>query len=387
MTDSINRQSAIGNWQFNSLVWAVYLGMSWTWCIGMFLPVLLVRDYGVWGWVVFAIPNVVGAAAMGWVMRAVTPPEALEESHRSALSAFSIVTIAFHWFFLAWIIARLIPGAGFVLLLIVLMYHFASVSSLLLTLVLSVLAWVTYIRYGWTSPLAGEPAGNLNDLFWLAPLCVFGFALNPYLDATFHHAYRAAGPARSRMVFGVGFGVIFFAMIVFTLCYARALEPLASTNTTTLALPRAAMWAIGVHMLAQTSFTVGAHMERLPRRRVLGLLGGLVVAAAVFGVGWLCTRIGVARMTAGETTYRLFMGFYGLVFPAYVWLCMLPTRKNPQPPARRQIFVFAAAVILAAPAFWAGFIGGKMMWLVPGLAVILLSRLLIPTRPAGEVAA
>src|ERR1051325_4731620 len=48
--------------------WAIYLGMSWTWCIGMFLPVLLVRDYGVWASVVFAVPNVLGAAAMGWVL-------------------------------------------------------------------------------------------------------------------------------------------------------------------------------------------------------------------------------------------------------------------------------------------------------------------------------
>ena len=29
-----------------SFSWAIYLGMSWTWCIGMFLPVLLIRDFG-----------------------------------------------------------------------------------------------------------------------------------------------------------------------------------------------------------------------------------------------------------------------------------------------------------------------------------------------------
>lgn len=52
------------------LGWAAYLACSWTWCIGMFLPVLLVRDYGVWGFVVFAVPNVVGAGAMGWVLSA-----------------------------------------------------------------------------------------------------------------------------------------------------------------------------------------------------------------------------------------------------------------------------------------------------------------------------
>ena len=29
---------------------AIYLGISWTWCIGMFLPVLLGADYGFWAW-------------------------------------------------------------------------------------------------------------------------------------------------------------------------------------------------------------------------------------------------------------------------------------------------------------------------------------------------
>ena len=45
------------------LPWAIYLGASWTWCIGMFLPVLLVREYGAWAWVVFAVPNVISCAA------------------------------------------------------------------------------------------------------------------------------------------------------------------------------------------------------------------------------------------------------------------------------------------------------------------------------------
>ncbi|MDB5302268.1 MAG: hypothetical protein JWO87_3931, partial [Phycisphaerales bacterium] len=46
-----------------ALGWGAFLACSWTWCIGMFLPVLLVRDFGEMGWLVFAAPNVVGAAA------------------------------------------------------------------------------------------------------------------------------------------------------------------------------------------------------------------------------------------------------------------------------------------------------------------------------------
>src|SRR5689334_21685327 len=90
------------------LGWAAYLGASWTWCIGMFLPVLLVRDYGFWGWIVFAVPNVIGAAAMGWVMNSRERSRGVIESHRLACVAFSLVTIVFHVFFTSWFVRGVI---------------------------------------------------------------------------------------------------------------------------------------------------------------------------------------------------------------------------------------------------------------------------------------
>src|SRR5947199_7998526 len=94
---------------FRTLSWAAYLACSWTWCIGMFLPVLLVRDYGLGGWFVFAIPNVIGAAAMGWVLARPGASERLSTEHRTACVAFSAITLAFHAFFLAWLALRVIP--------------------------------------------------------------------------------------------------------------------------------------------------------------------------------------------------------------------------------------------------------------------------------------
>ena len=90
------------------LSWAIYLGMSWTWCIGMFLPVLLIREMGIWGWVVFAVPNVIGAALMGWVLKFPESSQRLVESHGVACRAFSGVTIAFHVFFVLWFVPRLV---------------------------------------------------------------------------------------------------------------------------------------------------------------------------------------------------------------------------------------------------------------------------------------
>src|SRR2546421_4737493 len=85
---------------FSSLLaWAAYLASSWTWCIGMFLPVLLVRDYGVWGWIVFALPNVIGAAAMGLVLKNQAASESITRLLAPACAAFSLVTISFQLYF------------------------------------------------------------------------------------------------------------------------------------------------------------------------------------------------------------------------------------------------------------------------------------------------
>ena len=64
--------------------WAAYLACSWTWCIGMFLPVLLYRDFGLRGFILFAVPNVLGAAAMGWVLRTPASSSRLVSRHPGA---------------------------------------------------------------------------------------------------------------------------------------------------------------------------------------------------------------------------------------------------------------------------------------------------------------
>src|SRR3954449_7558327 len=94
------------------LNWALFLGVSWTWCIGMFLPVLLVRDYGVWAWVIFAVPNVIGAALMGRVLAEPTASERVAWAHRGAGVFFSVVTIAFHLYWVYWVVQGLAGPAA-----------------------------------------------------------------------------------------------------------------------------------------------------------------------------------------------------------------------------------------------------------------------------------
>jgi hypothetical protein len=49
--------------------------------------------------------------------------------------------------------------------------------------------------------------------------------------------------------------------------------------------------------------------------------------------------------------------------------------------------VFALAVVVAGPMYWMGFIERQWVWLVPGLGVVLLARLLLRRRAALESAA
>jgi hypothetical protein len=84
-------------------------------------------------------------------------------------------------------------------------------------------------------------------------------------------------------------------------------------------------------------------------------------------------------LDAGELIYRLFMSFYGLLFPAYVWICMLPGRRGLTPASLRALIL---AVVVAAPFFWLGFIADRMIWLVPGVVAVFLARFLVPVRRA-----
>jgi hypothetical protein len=364
--------------------WALYLACSWTWCIGMFLPVLLLRDYGLWGFVAFAVPNVVGAAAMGWVLTDAAA-ERLVTKHAAACRAFSGVTIGFHLFFVQWLGTR-ITGEWWIIALVT-----APIAAAILVgrphrVMLGVAATVWAVSAAaivsitrdratagdWTLGRADLPV----DLLWLAPVCAFGFALCPYLDPTFLRARRECGRGAARAAFTLGFGAFFLAMILLTLLYAplfwggRFDQAFASVATLGL--------LVG-HVGLQAIFTCSAHWkESLPLGRgplvalpLVGLLVGLP-----FLQGW-----SVGGMPSHEVIYRCFMAFYGLVFPAYVWLCMIPTPDGHTglggERGRRKLLVWCGAVGLAAPFFWMGFVQLNEFYLAPGLLVVLAARLAV----------
>jgi hypothetical protein len=377
----------------NWLGWAAFLAASWTWCIGMFLPFLLVRDFGIWGWVVFAIPNVVGAAAMGWVLRTPKISGEISGAHRQACMLFSGVTIAFHLFFVESVIPVLIHipkswgqqanadvALGSVLVIASLMYLLMSrrigagrviaVVALVISLAAMMMSFgemhLIYSGAARYMPNIEQPFSA--DLLWLTPICVFGFAACPYLDLTFHRARQRSSNAKAS--FGIGFGVLFLAMILFTLLYTPAL--IANFITPILGM------ILAIHMGVQCAFTIAAHAREIQH----GGAAAAIVAGALTLISWIVilffpSGMAVHGQGAGELVYRIFMGFYGLVFPAYVWLVMLPRRNSPSTPTKRNVTIFIAATLLAMSMFWLGFVLSKMIWLLPGLAIVLLARLAV----------
>lgn len=379
--------------------WAAYLACSWTWCIGMFLPVLLIRDFGMWGFVVFAVPNVIGAAAMGWVL---TKPasERIVAQHRAAIRAFGSVTVAFQVFFGLWLAAGGPLGtldglAGSCvrgMIALGLVCGAASKPHLLP----GVFVWVLSLStLGWFASaadpvnLAAPVAINLLHLVPLAAVCLFGFVLCPYLDGTFHLALQQA--ARPRAAFSLGFGVLFLLMILGTVLYAPAGSGHAAVAVTV------ASWLASVHIGVQLAFTIHEHIRSgialAPTRGVEVPFRGLAIGVAVLAVAvfWQFGDPLIARlnMTFGEVAYRLFMAAYGLLFPAYVLLCMIPLRgAQTSSPSRDTLRVWLFACGIAAPMYWMGFIERQTWWLLPGVAVVLVARLALRWRgPTGERAA
>ena len=380
----------------------------------MFLPVLLVREYGVWAWVIFAVPNCVGAAAMGWAMRTPEQSRDLVAAHAPACRAFSLVTIAFHVFVIGWIVLPWMSWKGWLPGAFLFAFAFLTMRSsgvglaAVLTYLYSLICAALFLSEAGANVVATEPqpAGALGlALGALIPVCVFGFALNPYLDLTFHAARQAsATPRGARVAFGVGFCVLFLAMIAFTLAYSGVLwrDVLFSAVQRRPPPAESAVWFVAGHMLFQAAFTTGIHTASVVdggvggaaaggargagrRRRGnvqwLGVLAAVGLGAA--GAWWANRAVYRGDMLAGELLYRLFMSFYGLVFPAYAWTCMVPTWRHPARPTGRMLAAFAAAVLLAAPFFWIAFIGQRMPWAVAGVAVVVLAGFAARARRAG----
>lgn len=360
-----------------ALGWGFYVACSWTWVIGMYLPVLLVRDYGFWGWVAFAVPNILGAAAVGWVFRQGDAARRFAVRHATATLVFSLVTVSFQIFVMLWLLPRLLGWQAAALVLPVLLISvtaasWRTLSSRKIALAVWLLSAGLMLLLGLGEILQAPPSAGIEPtwhLVGLAPVCVLGFLLCPYLDLTFLHARASTTAGQSRIAFGVGFGVFFLAMIVFTLLYAL---PLAQGW-----IAGAARWMLSLHMAMQIGFTIAAHLDRVSdvpgeattsadeRKGILPALIAFLLISVVLAMAALQGDFAGASLfdrSPGEWIYRCYMGCYGLLFPAYVLIIAI---------GGASLRAWLLTCLAAAPFFAVAFLGGMMPLGAAGVAIVI----------------
>lgn len=381
-----------------TLAWALFLAVSWTWCIGMYLPNLLARDGGLPFFLAFFIPNVLGAASVGFVLRTRDRSTKFVHALRTPMLLFSAVTVSFQAYFLAWKLtedlqagvlhlpAGIAMGATLVCVTALLRSRIDWVPALV-TLLCTITVGVLLI----TQPLELTASEPVASLIGLSMVTMLGFGICPYLDLSFNRAVQHAPSPRA--AFAIGFFVIFAAIILMA-TRGRAIWTPANAP-----FEMQSDWvfgALGLHFGAQATFTVLAHTAAvyatgkngsiagmnepvdayakgrpsLRRWIIFPALAGLVIGA---GMPFVPVRVDLPGFTspinAGEFAYRLYLGFYGLVFPVWTLVAL----RRPTSTDRSTLLWLAAVCAAATPFLWIGSIGRDEAWLIPGVSIVLLA--------------
>jgi hypothetical protein len=401
---------------------AAFLACSWTWCIGMFLPVLLLRDMGPWSFAAFALPNCIGAALLAWWMRGpargacAAQSFAFVRTHRAAMLTFSGVTIAFQCFFFAWFAMRLgtsMAGLGVLVTLILAVLLLPRTLSddgprrafsLGVLLASALLLVALFLQEKPLALLSQLPAQErpLEHVWPLLAVCVLGFGCSPFLDGTFHTILQRSASQRAKPEFAIAFLLLFPLMILGTLAYAIVLLVQAKAQGLSV-VPANLPTLVLVHMALQLGFTLGVHgsWARSPEGGAapfdIALAAGLLGAVlALFGSSLLST-LGVSTIDLGmlphEVLYRVFLAFYGLVVPLYVLGCCLsvgPFAKHPPGASLVRLAVLVAGGAIATAFYTRGFIlrDTPQLWIGVGIVIVsgLVARLLPGPKPARALA-
>lgn len=306
-----------------SFLWGLFCACSWTWCIGMFLPRLMIERWGWWGFIAFAAPNVIGCTAFGYVVRNRARSDDMIARQSTAMIWFSAVTLAYHMFFVVWLFDSLIaiPQIGFLAPVVIaaIIFALAGVFSFLndrdwlgLSVLVYAISLLGFWKLGAAAVQSVEWDGELKfaGLGAIVPFLFFGFLICPYLDLTFHRAIRNSP---SRHSFAV-FGVTFLVMIVLSVAIWFWPEYLRSKWLPAI--------VIG-HLLGQTVFTMGAHMREIrvsPLRlgkteRGVAIVAPLLAAPLVYAA-----QLVRVSESPGEDVYIALLVLYGTLFPAwFVW--------------------------------------------------------------------
>ncbi len=307
------------------MAWGLVLTSSWTWCIGLFLPVLLVRLFGWTGFWLFAIPNVIGCTAFGWIVTGDRGAR-LARRLRNGIVAFALWTIAFQAFFLVRLFVDPsmdvgLHGLGLAAVVVVIGFALwrgsrhepsaaAWISRAAAGAALGILAWSASRESFFVDSLP-EPILGHAAAYGAGPFIALGFLACPLLDPTFHWVR-----ARSRSAAPFAWFGLFFASTL------GVTGSMAATGTWHL-VPLLGAWV--VFQLLFTLILNARCLESMDTATPPAGVRRLAMAACVVGssvavIAW-CVPQGVGLFTSSfDVTYLVFLGAYSTLFPAWVLL-------------------------------------------------------------------
>ncbi|MEM9416548.1 MAG: hypothetical protein AAGA29_13895 [Planctomycetota bacterium] len=392
-----------------ALLWGVFLGCSWTWIIGMVFPAMLLRDYGLKGWAAFAVPNVVGAAAMGTVLFKPKWSAELVRKHAVACHNFSVVTIAFHLYVITWLFTGLFGMAAVPMVVAAVGLCVGLGMRNRNTAMLYVAVGVAAISLGcllWANAVAGTtaftqwaappnapygPRLEPSAIWYFLPCSVLGFLLCPYLDLTFHRARINTKGGAGPSAFAFGFGVVFFAMIIFSVFYGEHILPFINGEPDAK-LPRPWLILLGIHLTVQAAFTITLHARETIEDRVtggislpwlIGACGIAILLAMAVRIDDLPVKPITGGLTWGEAGYRGLLLLYGTAFPNYVWLIMIPAGRRPLTrlgfEARTGIYALSSAAAFAMA--WMAFVQGNTTVVPYIFGLLIACRVVVQFLP------
>ncbi|MFO0962885.1 MAG: hypothetical protein U0625_08255 [Phycisphaerales bacterium] len=370
-----------------SILWGLFCTSSWTWCIGMYLPFILLRLWGWPGFWAFFIPNVLGCTAFGFVLDR-ERSQALMRRLGWTCALFSAVTVAYQAYFAGWAAQYFVVGGGTLatvaatgvpaamllaggalalrggalrsrLLPVLALRHAQALRPALamrgdafwcaLGAVAAVVSGVLLLLPRSVPALdpGGELTARMSDaaaatteqgalvglgaLGFALPTIAAGFLLSPYFDLTFHRAAQEA--PQPRVAFAT-FGLTFAAML---LGVASCYDP--QTGGPAITWPLVAVWGL------QLFFTMSVHLRelllaesavRIPAAAALGPMALAVLLATPAFLFTLGPSVPAERglvggslhaLLPGEPIYLCFLGAYGLLFPV---LAILEPRGLPR---------------------------------------------------------
>lgn len=335
--------------------------------MGGFLPLILGRDYGWPALAAFTVFNVGGAMAMGFYFKQRAQQQHFACNHKPAIAFFSYVTIAYQLFFVAWLGATISQPLLLVVVVCIALIIYLSKRVItywaILLYLLSIGLFISFIGKDW------QPFDISAKSYFphaLLPLAI-GFIFSPYLDITFHRAYKNSD--NPRLSFAIGFGVLFLSLLGFVFYYAGSLGDVFFKQT----VPATVIYPVICFLALQTAFTIAAHSSELTTHKYLkpSLLAGVICLFSLIAVGILILTKEAAtswmNVPLEETLYKMFLFFYSLVFPLYLLL----GKSKP---------IYLWVLGLCTPAYTIGFlVGGEHSYSLT-IGVVIMTAVVIFKR-------